>query len=138
MGVRFNKALNVASGRCLFDIQRMANGSTVELSIFKRLVSMKLIQKHILKGTQEFELLDDEVHVRIKAPFKEKELTVPLAILNPEPVTDDSHLHFYGRVKCGPLLSLRLDKPNAEEFNAFVDAVKERALKQFNAFAGIK
>ena len=116
----------------------MANGGIVELSIFNRLMSMKLIQKHIFKGTQEFELLDDEVHVRIKAPFKEKEFTVPLAILNPEPVTDDSHLHFHSRVKCGPLLSLRLGKPNAEEFNAFVDAVKERALKQFNAFAGIK
>lgn len=98
---------------------------------------MKLIQKHLFKGTQEFDLQDDEIHLRIKTPFREKVLTVPLAILNPEPVVDDSNLEFYGRVKCGPLLSFYIDKPNAEEFNAFVDAVKERALKEFNAFAGL-
>ncbi|KHF24711.1 hypothetical protein [Solemya velum gill symbiont] len=99
---------------------------------------MKLVQKHILKGTQEFELLDDEVRVRIKAPFKEKEKSVPLSILNPEPVIENSRLNFHSRVKCGPLLSLYLDKPNAKEFNAFVEAVKEKALKEYNAFAGIK
>ncbi len=99
---------------------------------------MKLIQKNLLKGTQEFELLDDEIRVLIKAPFKKKELSVPLAILNPEPEIADGYLHFHSRVKCGPLLSLYLNKPNAEEFNAFVDAVKEKALKEFNAFAGLE
>jgi len=99
---------------------------------------MKLVQKHLLKGTQEFELLDDEVRVRIKTPFKEKVLSVPLAILNPEPEINDSRLDFHSRVKCGPLLSLYLNKPNVEEFNAFVEAVKERALKEYNAFAGLQ
>ena len=102
------------------------------------LIAMKLIQKSLLKGTQEFELLDDEVRVRIKSPFKNKELSVPLAILNPEPEIEGGRLHFHSRVKCGPLLSLELNKPNAEEFNAFVDAVKEKALKEYNSFAGIK
>ena len=99
---------------------------------------MKLIQKNLLKGTQEFEILDDEVRVRIKAPFKSKELSVPLAILNPQPEIKGSYLHFHSRVKCGPLLSLYLNKPNAEDFNAFVDAVKEKALKEFNAFSGLE
>ena len=99
---------------------------------------MKLKQTHLLKGTQEFELLDDAVRVRIKTPFNEKNKTVPLAILNPEPVFNDSRLDFHSRVKCGPLLSLYLNKPNREEFNAFVDAVKKKALAEFNAFAGIK
>ena len=63
---------------------------------------------------------------------------MPLAILNPEPVIGRSQLDFHSRVKCGPLLSLYLNKPNPEEFNAFVDAVKAKALKEFNAFAGIK
>ena len=99
---------------------------------------MKLIQKNLLKGTQEFEILDDEVRVRIKAPFKSKELSVPLAILNPQPEIKGSYLHFHSRVKCGPLLSLYLNKPNAEEFNAFVDAVKEKALQEFNAFSGMQ
>lgn len=98
---------------------------------------MKLIQKHLLKGSQEFELLDEEVRYRIKGPFKNKKKSVPLAILNPEPEIKDGMLHFHSRVKCGPLLSLYLNKPNAAEFNAFVDALKEKALKEFNTFAGI-
>jgi hypothetical protein len=98
---------------------------------------MKLIQKSLLNGTQEFELLDEDVHVRIKSPFKTKEHTVSLAILNPEPVVNGSRLEFHSRVKCGPLLSLYLNKPNADEFNAFVEAVKKKALAEFNAFAGI-
>ena len=99
---------------------------------------MKLVQKHLLQGTQEFELLDDEVRVRIKTPFKQKEHVVTLAILNPEPVINNGRLEFHSRVKCGPLLSLYVDKPNAEAFNAFVQAVQDKALKEFNAFAGIK
>ena len=103
----------------------------------EQVIAMKLIQRHLLKGTQEFELRDDEVRVRIKSPFKQKELSVPLEILNPEPVINGSQLDFHSRVKCGPMFSLYLNKPNAEEFNAFVDAVKEKALKEYNAFAGL-
>ena len=36
---------------------------------------MKLIQKDLLKGTREFEIVDDVVNVRIKKPFKEEKLT---------------------------------------------------------------
>lgn len=99
---------------------------------------MKLVQKSLLHGTREFELRDDEVHVAIKSPFKQKTTSVPLAILNPEPEIEGSILHFHSRVKCGPLLSLYMNKPNEQEFKAFVDAVKEKALKEFNAFAGIR
>jgi hypothetical protein len=98
---------------------------------------MKLVQKDLFRGTQEFELRDDEVRVRIKTPFNEKNLSVPLAILNPEPVVNGSRLDFHSRVKCGPLMSLYRDKPTSAEFNAFVDAVKQKALAEFNAFAGI-
>ena len=103
-----------------------------------RKVSVKLIQKSLVNGTQEFELLDEAVVVRTKTLFKEKERTVTLAILNPEPVINNARLEFHSRVKCGPLLSFYVNKPNAEAFNAFVDAVKEKALKEYNAFAGIK
>ncbi len=99
---------------------------------------MKLIQKSLFKGTQEYELRDDEIRIRIKSFFNKKESTVTLATLNPEPVINNSRLEFYGRVKCSPVISLYLNKPNASEFNAFVDALKQRALKEFNAFAGIK
>jgi hypothetical protein len=102
------------------------------------IVTMKLIQKHFLKGRREFEIADDAVNVRIKSPFKEEKLTVMLAILNPEPVVNKPFLEFHSRVKSGPLLSLSIDKPNAEEFNVFVNELKRRALQEYNAFAGLK
>lgn len=99
---------------------------------------MKLVQKQFLKGSREFEITDDVVNVRIKTRLKEKELTVDLSILNPEPVVNVPFLEFHSRVKCGPLLSLLIDKPNSQEFNAFVDELKQRALQEYNAFAGLK
>ena len=99
---------------------------------------MKLVQKHFLKGSREFEIADDVVNVRFKTPFKEEKLTVMLTILNPEPVVNRPFLEFHSRVKCGPLLSLFLNKPNAAEFDAFVNKLKQRALEEYNAFAGLK
>ncbi len=100
---------------------------------------MKLIQKHILWGTQEFEVIDDTVVIRTKAPFKaEEELTVMLTVLNSEPLINKSRLEFTSRVNNEALLSLYLAKPNATEFNAFVSALKEKIAEEFNAFAGIK
>jgi hypothetical protein len=99
----------------------------------------KLIQKHFLHGTQEFELRDDFIKVRINSLLKgKKELDIELAMLNPEPVINESRLHFHSRVKCGPLISLYLNKPNVEEFNAFVEAVKAKAKLEYDAFAGQK
>ena len=99
---------------------------------------MKLVQKQFLKGSREFEIVDDVIYFRIKTPLKEEKLTVDLSILNPEPVVNEPLLEFHSRVKCGPLLSLLIDKPNAQEFNAFVDEIKRRARREYNAFAGLK
>ncbi len=99
---------------------------------------MKLVQRQFLKGSREFELADDVVNVRFKTAFKEEKSTVVLAILNPDPVVNKPFLEFNSRVKCGPLLSLMIDKPNAEEFNAFVNQLKQRARQEYNAFAGLK
>ena len=100
---------------------------------------MKLKQKHLLYGSQELELQDEFVRVKINSRLKgKKELDVELAMLNPEPVIEDSQLHFHSRVKCGPLISLYLNKPNKEEFEAFVDAVKAKAQSEYAAFAGLK
>ena len=63
---------------------------------------------------------------------------VMLTILNPMPEVDKNMLHFHSRVKCGPLLSLYLNKPNKEAFDAFVETVKYLALKEYKTFAGIK
>ena len=99
---------------------------------------MKLVQKQLLKGTREFEIVDDVVFFRLKTPLKEEKLTVDLSILNPEPEVNKPYLDFHSRVKCGPLLSLLIDKPNPREFNAFVDELKQRARQEYNAFAGLK
>ena len=99
---------------------------------------MKLIQKNLLKGTAEYELTDEEVRIRIKTLLNEKIKSVPLEILNPEPVINGNQLDFHSRVKCGPLISLQLNKPDEKTFNTFVDALKQKALEQFNDFAGLK
>ncbi|MBT8373146.1 MAG: hypothetical protein KJO34_19425 [Deltaproteobacteria bacterium] len=99
---------------------------------------MKLVQKQFLKGSREFEIEDDVVSFRIKSPLKEEKMTVDLSILNPEPSVNEPFLEFHSRVKCGPLLSLLIDKPNTQEFNAFVDELKRRARQEYHSFAGLK
>jgi hypothetical protein len=100
---------------------------------------MKLRQKDLFKGTQEFELVDDHLDIRIKAPFKpEESLTVMLTVLDPEPVISKSFLHFNSRVNGEPLVSLFLGKPNTQAFNEFVSALKQKAFEEFNAFAGLQ
>lgn len=100
---------------------------------------MKLIQKHLFKGTQEFEIVGDHIKVRIKAPFKDEELsTVMLTVLNPEPVITSSSLNFTSRVNSETLLSFYLGKPDAEAFNAFIGSLKQKARDEYQAFAGLK
>ncbi len=100
---------------------------------------MKLTQKSLFKGTREFEIVDDHVRLRSKAPFKDEEtITVMLTVINPEPVITSSSLNFTSRVNGETLLSLYLGKPNAQAFNAFVAALKQKALDEYQAFAGLK
>ncbi|MGI9227353.1 MAG: hypothetical protein ACR2PU_01040 [Gammaproteobacteria bacterium] len=102
-------------------------------------MTLKLIQKHILYGRREFELRDNFVKVKINSLIDEnKDFEVELAMINPEPIISKSRMEFHSRVKCRPLLSLYLNKPNVKDFNAFVDAVKTKAKNEFDAFAGIK
>lgn len=101
-------------------------------------MNTKLIQKKLFKGSQEFEIVDDAVNVRIKAPFKEERFSVVLSILNPQYVVNDSKLEFHSRVKCSPLLSFQLNKPNEKEFNAFIALLKQRAEEEYDAFIGVK
>ncbi len=102
-------------------------------------MNQKLTQKHLIKGIQVLELIDDYVNIRTKAPFKdEEEIRVMLTVLNPEPVISKTSLIFNSRVNGCPLISLYLGKPNTEEFNAFVSELKQRALQEFSAFAGLR
>lgn len=103
---------------------------------------MKLTQKAFLKGTREFEIIEDTVYVRIKGLLKEEKLTVGLSTLNPEPVINGPVLEFHGLASRGanrePVLTLLLNNPNADEFNTFVDALKQGALGNDKSFASFE
>lgn len=102
-------------------------------------MSTKLTQKHLFKGTQKLEVIEDYVNILTKAPFKDEEKqTVMLTVLNPEPVISKSSLVFNSRVNGCPLITLYLGKPNTADFNAFVNELKQRALEEFSAFAGLR
>lgn len=102
-------------------------------------MTTKLTQKHLVRGTQEFELVDDYVNIRTKARFrKTEEMRVMLTVLDPDPVISDSYLNFNSRVNGEPLISLFPGKPNAEAFNAFVNQLKRQAQEAFHAFAGLR
>ena len=104
------------------------------------IMSTKLTQKHLLKGTCEYEIVGDQVHVNIKSSFKKEKkemLSVTLAVLNPEPVITRSHLEFVSRVNGEPLLSLALSRPNVTEFNDFVNTLKQKAQEEYNAISGM-
>ena len=90
---------------------------------------MKLVQKSLLEGTREYEIIDDDtLSVRIKRLLKEEKLTVSLSMLNPEPVLNGSELEFYSDYKGRPILSLILNKPNAAEFDTFIDTLKKKII----------
>jgi len=100
---------------------------------------MKLIQKGFLKGVREFEIIEDAIYVRIKGLLKEEKLTISLSALNAEPVVNGSLLEFYGHATHGanrePVLSLLLNNPNVDEFNAFIDVLKQGVIGEDKSFA---
>jgi len=102
-------------------------------------MTTKLIQKHLFRGTQEFELVDDYVSIHTKARFRKAEkMRVMLTVLDPDPVISESYLNFNSRVNGEPLISLFLGKPNTEAFNGFVNELKQQAQEAFHAFAGLR
>lgn len=100
-------------------------------------MTMKLTQRQFLKGIREFEIVDDVINVRIKTLFNREKSTVSLTTLDPEPVVNRQCLEFHGRDRSEPLVSLFLDNPSPEEFNAFVDTLKQRVLEEYGASGGI-
>lgn len=99
---------------------------------------MKLVQKGFLKGSREFEIVDDALFVRIKSLFKEEKLTVDLSMLDPEPAINGLELEFFSQYKGRPVLSLLLNKPNTEEFNTFIDTLKQQIMGEGKPFASVE
>ncbi len=100
-------------------------------------MNTKLTQKHLLKGTREYEIVDDQVIIRFKSRSKRETHSVTLAVLNPEPVITRSHLEFVSRVNGEALFSLALSRPSVSKFNDFVNTLRQRAQAEYNAISGI-
>ena len=100
-------------------------------------MSTKLIQKQLFRGTHEYEIVDEQVNVRVKSRVKDEAYSVMLAVLDAEPIITKTHLEFVSRVNGEALLSLVLSKPNVSEFNAFVSTLKQRAQAEYNTFSGM-
>lgn len=99
-----------------------------------------LTQKHLFKGTTIFEIIGDHVAIHVKPKFGRDvsdPLTVTLAVLNPEPVITQSHLDFVSRVNGESLISLTLSKPNVNDFNEFIQTLKQRAQQEYDAISGV-
>lgn len=99
---------------------------------------MKLKQTQFLKGSREFEIVDDTLLVSIKSLFKEEKLTVDLSTLDPEPLVKGDELKFYVPNRGHSIFSLLLNKPNAEEFNCFVDTLKKTISGDNNTDAAVE
>lgn len=85
-----------------------------------------LSQKHPIKGSREFTLLEDEVQYTIKSPFKEESLSVVFNVLDSEPVIEGSTLSFVSQVNREPLVDFFLDKPDKESFDTFIKDMQSR------------
>ena len=91
-------------------------------------MTSKLVQKHPIKGSREFQIIDDEIQYTIKSPFKTDSLSVLFDVLDPEPIITGSTLSFKSKVNQEPLVELFLNKPNKEEFDRFVKNIRQNIL----------
>lgn len=97
----------------------------------------KLSQKHAIKGKRTFELVGDEVNVHIDMPFLDKEYTVVLSSLEPEPVVSGNTLAFVSGVNREPLVELFIDRPDPASFKAFVELLAQRVREEDIGKAGV-
>lgn len=93
-------------------------------------MTTRLAQKHTIKGSREFELVDDEVRYIIKSPLRTESLSVVLSVLDPEPLISGSTLSFVSQVNREPLVELFLDEPDRETFNQFVSTMRRRIIEE--------
>jgi hypothetical protein len=93
-------------------------------------MTTRLAQKHPIKGSREFELVDDEVRYIVKSPLRTESLSVVLNVLDPEPVRSGSTLSFVSQVNREPLVELMLDNPDRETFDRFVSTMQRRIIEE--------
>ncbi len=93
-------------------------------------MTTRLAQKHAIKGSREFEVVDDEVRYIITSPLRTESLSVVLNVLDPEPLISGSTLSFVSQVNREPLVELFLDEPDRETFNQFVSTMRRRIIEE--------
>jgi hypothetical protein len=100
-------------------------------------MTTRLTQKHLLKGTQDLEIIDSELKICKKSPFKPAvHSSIPLAVLDPEPLLSPAVVSFTSRASGQALLSLTIGKPDEQTFNDFFNELKARVLGASNAASG--
>lgn len=99
---------------------------------------MKLVQKSFLKGSSEYEIVDDAICVSTKSLFRQEKLTVDLSTLDPEPEINDSEMVFYNPHKGRPVFTLLLNRPNTEAFNRFIDALKQQIKGEYSGITDVE
>ena len=99
---------------------------------------MKLIQKRILKGRREFEIIGDSLQVNLRSLGSQKALTISLHVLNPEPVRNPPFIEFRGRINNETMVSLFVDNPDAASCGQFVKALSEGIHAAYRDYTGIR
>jgi len=92
-------------------------------------MTSKLVQKHPIKGSREFQIIDDEIQCTIKSPFKTDSLNVLFDVLGSEPTISGSTLSFISQVNKEPLVELFLNKPNKESFDQFIESIRQKIIE---------
>ena len=92
-------------------------------------MTSKLVQKHPMKGSREFQIIDDEIQCTIKSPFKTETFNVILDILEEEPIRTSSMLSFKSKVNKEPLVEFFLDKPDKGTFDSFVNYLQLKIIE---------
>lgn len=99
-------------------------------------MTTKLIQKHLFKGTYEYEIAGERLNVRHKTPFGEEMHSIELAAINPEPLFKKSRLEFVSLDNGETLVSLMLARPDLQLFNDFVNALKRHVPDEYRTTSG--
>lgn len=92
-------------------------------------MTSKLVQKDPIKGSREFQIVDDEIQYTIQSPFKTDSLSVLFDVLDAEPVISGSTLSFISKVNQEPLVELFLDEPDKKTFDQFVKSIRTKIIE---------
>ncbi len=99
------------------------------VNLFSIHMTTRITQKRLFRGSQTLEVVDAELKIRMLSPFrKEAVSSIPLSVLNPEPILSTATVSFVSRASGQALVKLAIGKPDQRTFNEFVNTLKARIL----------